>query len=347
MPCLSLSRAVLARLFILMLGLFIPVACSFDPGQPVACGKEDRELNVGFYAYFAPVSYSESEDPSSPGFNVHRGYEADLLTGLEAMEHPGLSFSRRGLAHWDDICLQSAADRYDVVGGGITILESRTRDVQGREAVAFTSGHVSFRQSLLVRAEDAETITSHADLTRVMRVGALAGTTGEHRLLELLGLVNDQGELVEGVRVETPGGVLTANGTGDYFITAAGASPNLEGRTRLYPPSTDLPQVVYLGSELGEAELLEGLADGRIDAVARGEIGNLGAVRSSEGAFAVTALDDQVETGGFTLATSDTELVACLDERINWLTDNRNIGYREWLDNPSVFLERAREWNER
>ncbi len=234
-----------------------------------------------------------------------------------------------------------------MVGGGITILESRTRDAQDREAVAFTSGHVSFRQSLLVRAEDAGKIASHADLNGDMRVGVLAGTTGEHRLLELLGLVNDQGELVKGVRVETPEGPLAAEGTGDYFITAAGASSNLEGRTRLYPPSTDGPQVVYLGSELGEAELLEGLADGRIDAVARGEIGNLDAAHSSEGAFAVTALDDRVEIGGFTLAASDTQLLACLDERINWLTNNRNIGYGEWLDNPAVFLERAREWNER
>ena len=347
MPRLFFSRAVLGRLIILGMGLLIPAACSFDPAQPVACGKEDRELEVGFYGYFAPVSYSESEDPSSPGFNVHRGYEADLLTGLEAMEDPRLSFSRWGLARWDDIWLQSAADRYDIVGGGITILESRTRDAQGREAVAFTFGHVSFRQSLLVRAEDAETIASHADLTGAMRVGALAGTTGEHRLLELLGLVNGEGALVEGVRVETPEGPLAADGTGDYFITAADASPNLEGRTWLYPPSADRPQVAYLGNELGEAELLEALADGRIDAVARGEIGNLDAVQSAEGAFAVTALDDRVETGGFTLAAYDAELVACLDERINWLTDNRNIGYGEWLDNPSVFLERAGEWNER
>lgn len=344
---LSLSRAVLGRLFILGMVFFIPVACSFDPGQPAACGMEDRELNVGFYAYFEPVSYSESEDASSPGFNVHRGYEADLLTGLEAMEDPRLSFSRQGLAQWDDIWLQSADDRYDVVGGGISILESRTRDVQGREAVTFTSGHVSFRQSLLVRAEDAERIASHDDLTGAIRVGALAGTTGEHRLLELLGLVSDEGELVEGVRVETPEGLLAANGTEDYSITAAGASPNLQGRTLLYLPSTDRPQVVYLGSELGESELLEGLADGRIDAVARGEIGNLDVAHSSEDAFAVTALDDRMETGGFTVAASDTELVACLDERINWLTDNRNIGYGEWLDDPSVFLERAREWNER
>ena len=251
------------------------------------------------------------------------------------------------MALWDDIWLQSASDQYDVVGGGITILESRTRDAQGREAVAFTSGHISFRQSLLVRADDAERITSHADLNGDMRVGVLAGTTGEHRLLELLGLVNDQGELVKGVRVETPEGPLAADGTGNYSITAAGASPNLEGRIRLYPPNADRPQVVYLGSELGEAELLEGLAEGKIDAVARGEIGNLDAAHSSEGAFVVTALDDRVETGGFTLAASDTELVACLNERINWLTDNRNIGYGEWLKNPAVFLERAKEWNGR
>ena len=347
MPRLSLSRPVLGTLLILGMGLLMSAACSCSPGQPVACGKEDRELNVGFYGYFAPVSYSESENPSSPGFNVHKGYEANLLTAVETMENPRLSFSRRGLAWWDDIWLQSSSDRYDIVGGGITILESRTRDAQGREAVAFTSGHVSFRQSLLVRAEDAEKIASHADLTGAMRVGALAGTTGEHRLLELLGLVNDEGALVEGVRVETPGGTLEADGTGDYFITAAGASSNLEGRTRLNPPSADRPQVVYPGSELGEAELLEGLGDGRIDAVARGEIGNLDAVQSPEGAFAVTALDDRVEIGGFTLAASDAELLACLDERINWLTDNRNIGYGEWLENQSVFLERAREWNER
>ncbi len=347
MPRLSLSPAVLGRLFILGMGMLMLTACSLGPDQPVTCGKENRELKVGFYAHFAPVSYSESEDPSSPGFNVHRGYEADLLTGLEAMENPRLSFSRWGLAGWDDIWLQSASEQYDIVGGGITILESRTRDAQGREAVAFTSGHVSFRQSLLVRAEDAGTIASHADLTGAMRVGALAGTTGEHRLLELLGLVDDSGALVEGVRVETPRGMLEADGTADYLVTAAESSSNLEGRTRLHPPSADRPQVVYLGSDLGEGELLEGLADGRIDAVARGEIGNLDAARSSEGAFAVTALDDRVETGGFTLAASDTELLACLDERINWLTDNRNIGYGEWLDNPSVFLGRAGEWNER
>ena len=213
-------------------------------------------LTLGFYAHFAPVSYSADEDPSSPGFNSHKGFEADLLTALESMESPRLSLSRHGLPLWDDIWLRSATTEYDVVGGGITVLDSRTRDAAGNTAVAFTSGHVTFRQSLLVRAEDADRVASHADLTGDMRVGALAGTTGEHRLLELLGLVDDAGVLLAGVRVDTAQGPVVADGSETYYITAAGASTNLEGRSQLYPPTAGRPQVVYLGEKLGEAELL-------------------------------------------------------------------------------------------
>ena len=95
-----------------------------------------------------------------------------------------MSFSRRGIALWDDIWLLSVGPEYDIVGGGITILDSRTRDAAGEEVVSFTSGHIKFRQSLLVRVEDKERITSHSDLTSEMRVGVLSGTTGERRLLE-------------------------------------------------------------------------------------------------------------------------------------------------------------------
>ena len=327
--------------------LLLLTACASEPNQSSACGTEDRTLNVGFYAYFAPVSYSENEDPASPGFNVHRGYEADLLTALEAMEGPKLFLSRQGIAHWDDIWLQSAGDQFDLVGGGITILDSRTRNAAGKEVVAFTSGHINFRQSLLVRAADAGKINTHADLTDGMKVGALAGTTGEHRLLELLGLVNEEGAVTEGVRVDTAAGPVVADGGMDYFITAAGASPNLAGRSRLYPPGADRPQVIYLGSELGEAELLAALADGSIDAIARGEVGNRDAVHASGGVFAVTALDGRVENGGFTVAADDAELLACLNERINRLTDDREIGYGEWLENPQVFEQQAAAWNGR
>ena len=300
----------------------------------------DRVLNVGFYAFFMPVSSSADPDPGSAGFNTHVGYEADLLTALEAMDGAGLSFSRRGIDIWPNIWLLSAGAEYDVVGGGITILDSRTRDEMGNEVVSFTSGHIAFRQSLLVRAEDGARWASHDDLTSGVRVGVLASTTGEARLLVLTGLVNADGVLAEGVRVETQTDTVVADGSADYFITAAGASPNLEGRQRIFSPVDTMPQVVYLGEE----ELLGALASGRVDALARGEIGNRDAVHASGGAFVVTALDAAVEYGGFTLGVEDADLAACIDDKINYLTDDQRIGYGEWRQDSSIFMTRARMW---
>ena len=89
-----------------------------QPAMPSqACTDGTRALNVGFYAYFSPVSYSADEDPASEGFNTHLGYEADLLTALEAMEGTGLSFVRHPIAVWPNIWLQSAEPEYDIVGG--------------------------------------------------------------------------------------------------------------------------------------------------------------------------------------------------------------------------------------
>lgn len=319
------------------------VACSPDGVSSEPCTDGGRVLNFGFYAFFAPVSYSADPDPSSRGFNTHLGYEADLLTALEAMEGAGLSFTRHGIGPWDDIWLRSGGPEYDIVGGGITILDSRTRNAEGKQVVSFTSGHVHFRQSLLVRAEDATRFISHADLTSDVRVGALADTTGERRLLELTDLVDDAGALAAGTRIETPAGTVTADGSADYTINAATESPVLEDRRRLYPPSDDMPQVVYLGDNTGESELLDSLRAGRIDALARGAVGNLDAANASGGGFAVTALDDEIELGGFTLGVDDAELRACLDEKIDYLTDSLRIGYAEWAADPYVFLHRAGE----
>lgn len=75
--------------------------------------------------------------------------------------------------------------------------------------------------------------------------------------------------------------------------------------------------MVYFGDAQSEAELLEALADGAIDAVARGEIGNRGAAHASGTAFTVTALDPVVEWGGFALALENAELARCLDAKID------------------------------
>ena len=348
------SRCPSFYTFLILFLLLIPIFSGCEQIQQVTtdkitvkkkCTAGKRVLNFGFYAYFAPVSYSANEDPNSEGFNVHQGYEADLLTALEAMEDAGLSFSRSAIVEWHGIWLKAADPEYDIIGGGITILDSRTQDATGTPLVNFTSGHIKFRQSLLVRAEEAARLSSYAALTRDVRVGALSGTTGEARLLEITGIVDATGVLMAGTHIKTAQGTVIADGTTDYMITAAGATPNLAGRSRLYPPLENMPQIIYLGDEVGESELFEALAEGSIDAIARGEIGNRDATYATGDAFVVTALDDQVEFGGFTLALEDAQLMTCIDERLNYLTDNGNIGYGEWLQNREIFLTRAEIWN--
>ncbi len=195
-------------------------ACTIPPPPPdgaletvpQACTATDRVLKFGFYAYFDTVSYSADADPASAAFHTHRGYEADLLTALETMADIGLTLERYAIAEWDGIWLKSASAEYDMVGGGITILDSRTRDVQGNPAVTFTSGHIAFQQSLLVRAEDVERLARYDDLGEDVRIGVLAGTTGEARLLVLTGLADAAGVLQADVRIRTPEGELVATG---------------------------------------------------------------------------------------------------------------------------------------
>ena len=213
--------------------------------------------------------------------------------------------------------------------------------------VAFTSGHITFSQSMLVRAEDADRLASYADLNSEVVIGALAGTTGEARFLVLAGIANDDGVLAAGVRVETPGGTTTADGTDAFFINAAGASAGVEDRSYLHPGSESMPQVIYLGDDGGEAELIAALAEGSIDGVAGALIGNTAAADASARALVVTALDTGTdERGGFAVAAGNTDLLRCLNTRIGWLTDNNRIGYPEWHTDPTIFMTRAPLWNE-
>ena len=320
-------------------------ACAASDDSADACVPEGEPLRLAFYAHFEPVSYSADSDPDAAGFAAHRGYEADLLTALEAMRGPQLSFVRSPVAEWVDIWLAPASPSVDIVGGGITILDSRTRNDADETVVAFTSGHIAFRQSLLVRAADAQRFGAHDRLTDDVRVGVLRGTTGEARLLQLTGLADDDGVVAAGAQIDTPAGVVVADGTDDYTITAATASATLDGRTAIVPPVGSMPQIVYLGDALGESELLDALDTGTVDAVARGEVGNGEAARASGGKFVTTALDPAAEWGGFALDASETALLACIDDKLNWLTDNRQIGYAQWRDDPGVFMERARLWD--
>ena len=311
-----------------------------------ACANVDRgTLNYGFFADFSPVSYSADDDPASPGYREHRGYEADLLTALEAMDRTGLSFHRIPIGEWTDIWLTPAgALAIDVTGGGITIRDDRTMDSSGTVRVAFTDGHIQFRQTLLIRSAAAAAIMTHDDLGSSRTVGAIIETTGEQRMLELVGLIAEgTGIIAAGTKITTSDGTLTADGTDAYAISAAGGTANIAARTSLAPPSDDMPSVVYLGSD--EDDYVAALAAGEIDAFARGELGNSDAAVASDGAFTVTAFDPNVEYGGWTVNAADADLLACLNSRLNYLTDDRSLGYGDWNANRGIFMDRATAWN--
>ena len=306
---------------------------------PAACTEEGRVVRVGFYPDFAPVSYSADRDPGSAGFHEHRGYEADLLTALEAMG--AARFSRRAVGGaFAGIWLQAATPDYDLIGGGITIRGDRTRDTAGRTAVVFTSGHIAFVQTLLVRAVDAGRFAGYRGFSPEIRIAAVPGTTGEERLLQLTGYIGPDGALRPGARVHLASGAVLEAGGERLAITAAGSSPSLEGRRRLEPPrsAADMPQVVYFQEEGAH---LKALRSGAVDAVARGMIGNADAVAGSAGVFSIGARDRRRELGGFALAASEHALAACLDRRIGHLTDSGRVGYEQWRMDPAVFLRRA------
>ena len=305
------------------------------------CEARDEPLQFGFYYDYAPLSYSENRDADAPGYNRHRGYEADLLTALEALEDAGLVFERRAIGYWASqdppIWLLSSTPDFDVIGGGIIILEDRTKNAEGETAIAFTTSHLAVRQSMLVRAEDAERLRDHALLTSDVKVGVLGGTTGEAGMLRLTGYVDGTGVLTKGARIE-----IVADGTDNVRITAGLRRTQLAAWRFLHPPDENLPTIVYMD----EGEQLAALTDGRIDVIARDEVVLSLAASQSDGAFVVTGVDAaSSEHGGFSVDVDDTGLLACFNERIPWLTAGGNIGYPEWRQDNSVFAQRATLWN--
>ena len=308
------------------------------------CTEEGHILEYGYFAHFEPISYSASPDPGAEAFNEHLGYEADLLNALEAMDGAGLAFRRRGIDVWPGIWLLPSTPEYDLVGGGISILEQRTLDAEGMLAVSFTSGHIEFGHSLLVRAADADRLAEYSDLTGDDRVGVSTETTNEARFLEIVGLVDENGVLLAGTRVTTAGGTLVADGTDAYRIAASGSSPNLADRMQLEPPSAGLPLVVFFDTDTVQTEQPEALANGQVDALAGDSILNSTLEAMWAGELVVTAVDTMADLGGFTLDQSEEDLLACLDDKLNYLTDERSIGFHEWLSDPEVFMERAEAW---
>ena len=45
------------------------------------------------------------------------------------------------------------------------------------------------------------------------------------------------------------------------------------------------------------------------------------------------------------MAADDRDLLACLNDRLNYLTDDRSVTFSSWNDDRGIFLRRAAAWN--
>ena len=324
-------------------------ACAGVPGTLDRLESPPVNIRYGFYTDFNPISYAETQDPDDPGFNMPRGYEPDLIEAAVRLSRDRFQVTPAGIGSpFGGIWLKSASGRFDMVGGGITALEGRRFDPDDPETplITFGTGHVRFLQSLLVRADSP--VTSHDDLDSSTSVGVLRDTTGESRLLRLTGITDGEGYVRAGTVItlgddSEEGSEVTA-GAGTHRITSSGSTKGIRSRVRLRAPGDDVPLVLYFSSE---AEQVAAVKDGRVDAAARGEIGNLIAARAAGGLLRVTAVDaENPETGAFSYPNTPEgdSLRLAMDILVNCLTDGGEIGFARWHENPGVFLERARRY---
>ena len=305
------------------------------PDDSVRCVPEGQSLRYGYHANYPPVS-DVTEDGS------HTGMEADLLDALEAMEGAGLAFERTPLFVWPDLWYRSATDEYDVMGGGITILDAR-RFKDGIELVAFTNGHLENAMVFLTLAEDAPEFAEYNRYPDGAVVGVARDSGSEATLLDMLGYIDRAGILKAGTTVTTSGGaVLQADGTDRFRILAGQTTENLHDRARL-EPAGDGPALRFVvsGNQIRHLELLD---RGEIDAAFMGTVTALHLTSISEGRLAVASEDPDPQVAGFTLDVHEVELLACLNEKIDYLTDDLRISLSDWLANPRVFMERALAW---
>ena len=323
-------------LLCLVVTLGATLACSNDQ-PPAICPSAEEQVRFGFYDAYPPVSSLDH----SAGTGGHVGYEADLLNAIEQMRDTNLRFERSPVSEWTGIWLQPASGTFDMVGGGISILETRTRQADGRVVVAFSDGHIDFRSVLLIRQADASRIETPADLSAGDRVGVYRDTTSESWLLRELGIVEADGVLRAGTRVALPAGVVEADGSDRFIVAPGSSSPALTGR-RAIMPAHDGPDLIYLDEVPGtNAQMLE---NDDLDAIADDAIAAQSWVQQSGGSLAVTALGADRTRGGFAIAVGDHRLI-CLNDRIRWLTDNGQIEFAEWLADSQVFSSRAALWN--
>lgn len=94
-----------------------------------------------------------------------------------------------------------------------------------------------------------------------------------------------------------------------------------------------------------ESDLLPALKNKKIDAIARGEVGNdCQALMNSN--FLTIDRKSFGEGFAFSINRSNKALKIALDEAIKIVTDSGKITYQDWIKNPSIFNDRVNSyWN--
>lgn len=87
---------------------------------------------------------------------------------------------------------------------------------------------------------------------------------------------------------------------------------------------------MFFGAESVLTEQSEVLAGAQVDAVAGDSVLNGTVEQMWAGALVVTAIDTPVELGGLALDQDEEALPARLADKVDYLTDERNIGSAEW-----------------
>jgi ABC-type amino acid transport substrate-binding protein len=113
-----------------------------------------------------------------------------------------------------------------------------------------------------------------------------------------------------------------------------------EGYAHALAKENGVPLSVFAAFET-ESELLPVLKAKRIDAIARGEIGNNYQASLDKSLFTIVTKDFG-EAFSIAVDPSNKPLLVCLNKAIDEITSNENIEYAQWQKNHNVFMEQVK-----
>ena len=150
--------------------------------------------------------------------------------------------------------------------------------------------------------------------------------------------------LTAGVQIHVPDGVIVADGSDDYRIISGHTSEVLKDRTLIVPPG-DGPHIRVLPVGLNRIEVGRLLLAGFFDVLVRSEVGSLYTVSQVPGLAIAAVGQDTGGRLGFTVDVDEQEFLACLNEAVDYLTDDLRISVSDWLAPPDILAERATAWS--